>query len=364
MTLAANSPSRLLTGDTPTGKLHLGHWVGSLENRVQLQEQFECYFIIANTHAFINRARDPGAIRQSTLDIALDYLAAGINPAKSAIFLQSEVPAIAELTFLFSMLVSHARLMQNPTLKEELRDKQLGEHYPVGFMLYPVGQAADILAFRPRVVPVGEDQAPLVEMTREIARKFNHWYCGVPEQAPDSEHAKFAGALPIPELLIGRVRRLIGTAGPDGEGRFRKMSKSLNNAIFLSDSPDAISSKVMQLYTDPQRIRATDPGRVENNPLWIFHDAFNADTTWVERAKALYQRGEIGDVACKKKLVEVLVELTRPMRERRAQFAQDRGAVQSVLVEGTRRANDLAEETLWQVKQRVGLDFARRRLSL
>ena len=335
-----------------------------MENRVQLQERFECYFIIANTHAFINRARDPAAIRQSTLEITTDYLAAGIDPRKSAIFLQSEVPAIAELTFLFSMLISHARLMQNPTLKEELRDKKLGDNYPFGFLLYPVGQAADILAFRPQMVPVGEDQAPLIEMTREIARKFNHWYCGVPEQTPDSEHAHFEGALPIPELLIGRIRRLIGTSAPDQEGRFRKMSKSLDNAIFLSDSPDVIKSKVMQLYTDPKRVRATDPGTIENNPLWMFHDAFNTDSNWVREAKALYQRGEIGDVACKNKLSDVLIELTRPMRERRALLATDKGAVEAVLIEGTRKANEIAESTLWDVKKRLGLDFAKRDLRL
>ncbi len=351
---------RLLTGDTPTGKLHLGHFVGSLEKRIELQKSFDCYFIIANTHAFINRARDPQQIRQSVMEIALDYLAAGIDPAISTIFVQSEIPAIAELTFLFSMLISHSRLMQNPTLKEELRDKKLGEHYPFGFLLYPVGQAADILAFRPALVPVGEDQLPLIEMSREIARKFNHWYCNVPADVPDSEHIAAGGIFPIPEPLVGRIRRLVGTGPPDAEGRLLKMSKSLDNAIYLSDSPDEIRKKVMQLYTDPQRLRATDPGKVENNPLWIYHDAFHPDKEWVLRAKDLYRKGKIGDVACKKELVDVLIALTDPMRSRRRLLEKDQESLLKVLKEGTARANQIAEATLRSVKRALSQDFAPR----
>lgn len=361
----ANSTApRILTGDTPTGKLHLGHWVGSLENRVQLQKSYECFFIIANAHAFINKARDPKGIRQSVFDITLDYLAAGIDSAKSTIFLQSEVPAIAELTFIFSMLLSHSRVMQNPTLKEELRDKNLGENYPFGFVLYPVGQAADILAFKPQLVPVGEDQLPLVEMTREIARRFNQWYCDVPSSESDEDAMRLGGIFPIPQAKVGRVKRLVGTSPPDEEGRFRKMSKSLGNVIYLSDSPDEIHRKVMQMYTDPKRVHATDPGTIENNPLWIYHDAFNPDAQWVAEAKDLYRLGQIGDVACKKRLVEVLVDLTRPMQERRARFEKEPDQIQRVLIEGTQRANAIAETTLWEVKQAIGQDLVPRTLKL
>lgn len=224
---------RLLTGDTPTGKLHLGHWVGSLENRVKLQEEYDCYFIIANIHAFTTRATQAEDIRQSVIDITLDYLGAGIDPKKSTIFVQSEIPAIAELTYFFSMLVPYAELMRNPTIKDEIRDKNLGDSYPFGFLLYPIGQIADILAFRPDLVPVGEDQLPHLELTRFIARKFNHVYCGVDSHINDEEYVKAGGLFPLPKPLIGRIKRLIGTGAPTADGRLLKMSKSLNNAIFF-----------------------------------------------------------------------------------------------------------------------------------
>lgn len=362
MSLADQKARRLLTGDTPTGKLHLGHFVGSLEKRVQLQSDFDCFFIIANTHAFINRARDPKSIRASVIEIALDYLACGIDPVASTIFVQSEVPAIAELTFLFSMLISHSRLMQNPTLKEELRDKNLGEHYPFGFLLYPVGQAADILSFLPDLIPVGEDQLPLIEMTREIARKFNQWYCDVPPDTPDEDHISAGGLFPIPQPMVGRIKRLVGTKGPDQGGRLQKMSKSLDNAIYLSDSPDEISKKVMQLYTDPRRLRASDPGTVENNPLWIYLDAFHPDQIWVEKSKDLYREGKIGDVACKRELIDVLIALLKPMRSKRLDFEKDRRGLLRILSEGTARANAVAEVTLAKVKKRIYQDFSPRTL--
>lgn len=332
---------RLLTGDTPTGKLHLGHWVGSLENRVKLQEEYDCYFIIANIHAFTTRATQAEDIRQSVIDITLDYLGAGIDPKKSTIFVQSEIPAIAELTYFFSMLVPYGELMRNPTIKDEIRDKNLGDSYPFGFLLYPIGQIADILAFRPDLVPVGEDQLPHLELTRFVARKFNQMYCGV-----DSDIL-----FPIPKPLVGRIKRLIGTGAPTPDGRLLKMSKSLNNAIFLSDDNDSIRKKVMSIYTDPNRLKPTDKGSTENNPLWIFHDAFNTDTQWIEGTKALYRAGEIGDVACKKRLVDILIALISPMRERREYYANDIGEVLRVLREGNARANTQAEITLRLVKE-------------
>lgn len=330
----------LLTGDTPTGKLHLGHWVGSLENRVRMQADHQCFFLLANMHAFTTRVEDPAAIRQSVLDIVLDYLSVGIDPQQSTIFVETDVPAIYELTAYFSMLISYPRLMRNPTIKDEIRDKNLGDHYSVGFLLYPVMQVADILAFRPNVVPVGEDQIPHLEMTREVARRFNQLYCDDPEK----------GLFPIFETKVGRVKRLIGLGGPNEQGQLLKMSKSLNNAILLSDDPDTIRKKVMSIYTDPNRIRASDPGNVENNPLWIFHETFNADQAWVAEAKERYRQGNIGDVECKKKLADILIALLEPIRERRKQF-DDPQLILNVLREGAEKANAVAEKTLKFVKE-------------
>lgn len=341
---------RLLTGDTPTGRLHLGHWVGSLENRVAMQHEFDCYFIIANVHAFTTRADRPAEIRKSVLDIALDYLAAGIDPIQSTVFVQSEIPAIAELTIFFSMLLPFPRVMRNPTLKDEIRDKGLGDNYPFGFLLYPVGQTADILAFRPDVVPVGEDQIPHLEMTREVARRFNQIYCNVDPHTDDADYLKQGGILPIIEAKLGRVKRLVGIGAPNENGQLLKMSKSLNNAIFLSDSPEEIRKKVMAMYTDPKRLKATDPGTVENNPLWLFHETFNPDTAWVQAAQERYRAGTIGDVECKKQLVDVLVALTEPMRQRRAVFESDPAQIIQILREGNAKANAVANETLQLVK--------------
>src|SRR5882672_2077479 len=251
---------RILTGDTPTGKLHLGHYVGSVENRLALQDSYDCYFIIANKHAFTTRADKPADIRQSVIEIATDYLAAGIDPQKSTMFIQSEVPAIDELTFFFSMLIPFNRLMRNPTLKEELVVKGLGESYPFGFLLYAVGQCADILAFRPQLVPVGEDQIPHLEMCREVARKFNQLYCGVNPHTEDKDYVKAGGLFPVIEPKLGRVKRLPGLGAPGPDGNLLKMSKSLNNAIFLSDSPAEVEKKIKGMYTDPKRLRVTDPG--------------------------------------------------------------------------------------------------------
>jgi tryptophanyl-tRNA synthetase len=348
---------RILTGDTPTGRLHLGHWVGSLENRVKLQDDYDCYFIIANMHAFTTRMDKPADIRQSVLDITLDYLSAGIDPAKSTIFVQSEIPAIADLTFLFSMLLPFPRVMRNPTIKSELRDKGLGDNYPFGFLLYPVGQVADILAFRAHLVPVGEDQIPHLEMTREVARKFNQLYCDVSSHSSDEDAVKNGGLFHIIEPLLSETPRLIGTGAPDQNGNLLKMSKSLNNAILLSDDEDTIRKKVMSMYTDPNRLRPTDKGTIENNPLWMFHKIFNHDTAWRETAEERYRNGQIGDVECKKKLIEILTELTRPMRERRKIYEDDPAQVLQILKEGTGKANAVAEQTLKLVKEKIKQDF-------
>jgi tryptophanyl-tRNA synthetase len=357
--------SRILTGDTPTGRLHLGHYVGSIENRLKLQDEYECFFLIANKHAFTTRADSPADIRQSVIDIATDWLAVGIDPARSAMVLQSEIPAIDELTFFFSMLLPFNRVMRNPTLAQEIKDKKLGDRYPFGFPLYAVGQCADILAFRPRLVPVGEDQLPHLEMTREVARRFNQMYCGVSPHAKDEEHLSSGGLLPVVEAKLGRVKRLVGIGAPNPEtGQLFKMSKSLNNAIFLSDDADTVTKKVMSMYTDPKRLTGKEPGDVDpsRNPLWALLDAFHPDAAWLEERRELYQRGRIGDVELKRCLVEVLNDFIEPIRSRRRVYETNPGEVIEALRHGTRRANEVAEETISLVKEAMRQDYFDRKL--
>jgi len=349
------SKQRILTGDTPTGRLHLGHYVGSIENRLALQDSHDCFFIIANTHALTTRAEEAAAVRQDVLQITIDYLAAGIDPQKSTIFVQSEIPAIAELTWFFAMLLGAGRLMRNPTVKDEIVMKNLGDNYPFGFLMYPVGQIADILAFRADVVPVGQDQLPHIEMTREVARRFNIVYAGVDSHADDATHAQ-KGVFPVPEAIVGRVSRLIGTDGK------QKMSKSLDNAIFLSDTAKQVQKKCNRLFTG--RMSANDPGVIEGNPLWEYHDAFNPDKAQVQEMKDRYRRGEVGDGECKKRLGEVINDLLEPMRQRRAEWEADPDRVLSVLHQGTAQANKVAEETLWHAKQAMKFDFFERRLEM
>ena len=365
-TAAGGPKPRILTGDTPTGKMHLGHYVGSIENRLALQDQYDCFFLIANKHAFTTRADKPEDIRQSVLDIATDWLAVGIDPHKSAMFVQSEVPAIDELTFFFAMLIPFNRVVRNPTLTQEIKDKDLGDKYPFGFPLYAVGQCADILAFRPQLVPVGEDQLPHLELTREVARKFNQLYCGVHPQTEDKDYLAAGGLLPVIEPKLGRVKRLVGTGAPNAEGQLLKMSKSLNNAIFLSDDADAVKKKVMGMYTDPKRITGKEPGETDpqKNPLWAFHETFNPDAAWVAEHRALYAEGKVGDVPIKRKLVEVLDALLAPIRERRRHFEQRPDDVTDALLQGTRRANAMAEETLALAKQKMRQDFFPRGLTV
>ncbi|HLB58065.1 MAG TPA: tryptophan--tRNA ligase, partial [Gammaproteobacteria bacterium] len=308
------------------------------------------------------------AIRQSTLDIALDYLAAGIDPKKSAIFVESDVPAIYELATIFSMLIPFPRLMRNPTIKDEIRDKQLGDHYSMGFLWYPILQVADILAFQAQIVPVGEDQIPHLELTREVARWFYQRYCGVePLQAEnymkqtgrseDDYYFDQGKIFPVPRFLLGRTKRLVGTGGPAPHGELYKMSKSLNNAIFISDDADTVKKKVMNMYTDPRRVRASDPGCIEGNPLWIFHDTFTEDKAWIEEGKARYQAGLIGDVDCKKRLIETLNAFLEPMRARRAEYQKEPEHILNVLREGAKKANVTAEHTLRKVKEVIQQKF-------
>jgi tryptophanyl-tRNA synthetase len=348
--------SRILTGDTPTGSLHLGHWVGSVKRRVELQDSHDCYFILANMHAFTTRSDKPQEIRRDSIEIVRDYLAMGIDPAKATIFLQSEVPAIAELCFLFAMLLPFNRVMRNPTLKTEIELKGLGETYSFGFPLYAVGQTADILAFRPVGVPVGEDQVPHLELTREVARRFNQMYCKVDEHAEDEEHPALGGVFPVPHADVGKVGRLVGTDGVN------KMSKSLGNAIFISDSPKEVQKKVNRIFTGRQS--PTEPGDT-GNALFQYVDAFITDQARVADLRDRYARGDnIGDGHIKAEVAEAINAMLVPMRERRAQYEGRDDLILDILRDGCTRANRTAETTLLKAKEATGLGFWPRTLEL
>lgn len=356
-TISSSGKPRILTGDTPTGQLHLGHWVGSLENRVKLIDDYECFFLIANMHAFTTRADKPDDIRRSTLDIVKDWIACGMDPERSTFVLQTEIPAIAELTWYLAMLLPFNRVMRNPTLKTELDDKGLGDNYSFGFPMYSVGQCADILIFRPELVPVGEDQLAHIEPCREVARRFSQMYCAVDPQTEDDDYVNAGGLFPIPEGKVGRVARLIGTDGK------LKMSKSLNNAIFLTDTFKQIKKKLGGLYTG--RIAMDEPGDI-NNSLFQYVRAFIDDADRVAELEKKYAEGDnIGDGHIKVEVAEHIDKLLEPMRERRAGFEGEAGdeKVLQILREHTQRANDAAEETLYLAKQAMRLDFGIRELN-
>ena len=347
----------ILTGDTPTGQLHLGHFMGSVQRRIELQETHECFFLLANLHAYTTRADHPDEIRFDTLEIVRDYLAMGIDPSKSAITLQSEVPAILELTFLFAMLLPFNRVMRNPTLKEEIKVKDLGENYCFGFPLYAVGQTADILAFRAHAVPVGEDQVPHIELTREVARRFNKLYCGIDENVEDDDPEMLEkGVFPIPKADVGKVGRLIGTDG------INKMSKSLNNTILITDTPKQVKKKIGQLYTGRQSM--SDPGDPDSS-LMQYVETFITDADRAAEIKDLYVRGDnIGDGHIKIELAESISELLAPMQERRATYEGDDDTIIDIIREGTSRANAKTEETLSMAKEAAGLRFFGREILL
>ncbi|MFN0131604.1 MAG: tryptophan--tRNA ligase [Phycisphaerales bacterium] len=357
------SKPRILTGDTPTSTgLHLGHYVGSLENRLRLQGEYDCYFLIANVHAFTTLAEKPDEVRANTIGIVKDWLAVGLDPERSTFVLQSEVPAIAELTFLFAMLIPFNKVMRNPTLKTEIESKQLGDSYPFGFPMYAVGQCADILAFRPELVPVGEDQEAHIEMCRDVALKFNQLYCGVGNRVPSEEHAKAGGVFPIPKAKVGRVGRLPGIDG------VQKMSKSLGNAIFLYDDAKTVQKKLNKITTGRQS--PTEPGN-SSNVLMQYVDAFIGGHTAEGQARAAeikrrYAAGDnIGDGHVKAELGEAINALLEPMRLRRATLDGPEGdaRVVDVIRRGTARANRVAEETLFAAKRAMKLDFGTRTLA-
>jgi len=326
---------RVLTGDRPTGPLHLGHYVGSLINRLRLQEECECFFIVADLHTLTTRPEKAAIaeVARNVREIVLDYLAVGIDPQRSAILLQSAVSETYELNLILEMLVSLPRLERIPSLKEMARAANL-DVFPFGLLGYPVLQAADILLPRADLVPVGKDNEAHIEIAREIARRFNHLYGEI---------------FPIPESLIGDVPTLVGT---DGQAR---MSKSLGNAIFLSDDASVVAQKGMRMYTDPKRVRSDIPGRVEDNPVFIYHRAFNADQGEVADLENRYRRGAVGDVEVKERLIRALNAFLDPLRERRQVFAAREGLVEEVLEQGTARAREEAAKTMSLVREAMGL---------
>lgn len=334
----------ILTGDRPTGRLHIGHYIGSLRNRVELQNSNkfdEIFVMIADAQALTDNAKNPKKVQENVLEVALDYLAVGLNPEKTTIFIQSQVPQLAELSQYYANLVSISRLERNPTVKTEIKQKNFGEGVPSGFVFYPISQAADITAFKATTVPVGEDQAPMIELTREIARSFNQTYN--------------SNVLVEPEMFLaeeGISRRLPGIDGINS-----KMSKSLNNGIYLADSYEEMKAKVMKMYTDPDHIRVEDPGKIEGNVVFAYLDVFAKDKQKVEEMKAHYQKGGLGDVAVKMYLVEVLDEFLKPIREKREELAKNPEEVYKMLAIGSEKARAKAQETLAEVKDAMQINY-------
>lgn len=333
----------ILTGDRPTGRLHLGHYVGSLKNRVELQKsgEFETFIMIADAQALTDNAKNPEKVHQNVLEVALDYLAVGIDPTKSTIFIQSQIPELPELAMFYANLVSIARLERNPTVKTEIKQKNFGEGVPSGFVFYPISQAADITAFKATHVPVGEDQAPMIELTREIVRSFNQTY----QQ----------DVLIEPEMILageGLERRLPGITGMND-----KMSKSLNNGIYLSDTYEEMRDKVMRMYTDPDHIHVEDPGKIEGNVVFAYLDVFARDKHKVAELKQQYQQGGLGDVAVKRYLIEELDIVLKPIRERRAELAKNPESIYEILRQGSNRAKNVAAQTLKEVKSAMKINY-------
>lgn len=325
----------ILTGDRPTGKLHLGHYVGSLFNRMHLQDTYKQFVMIADVQALTDNFEHPEKITQNVYEVVRDYLAVGIDPSKTTIFIQSQIPEITELTIYFLNLVTVGRLERNPTVKSEIQQKKFGESVPAGFFCYPVNQAADITAFKADLVPVGEDQVPMIEQTNEIVRKFNRIY--------------HTTCLKEVKCLLGSTPRLVGIDGKS------KASKSLDNTIFLADASQEIRQKVFSMFTDPDHLRVSDPGKVEGNVVFAYLDAFHKDKEEVSSLKAQYQRGGLGDSTVKNILNDTLQGLLAPIREKRESFKKEE--LKEVLYEGTLSARRVAQESLSEVREILGLKY-------
>ena len=340
----------ILTGDRPTGRLHIGHYVGSLRERVRLQNSGEfddIYIMIADAQALTDNAEHPEKVRNNIIEVALDYLACGIDPEKSSIFIQSSVPELTELSFYYMNLVTLSRLQRNPTVKSEIKMRDFEMSIPVGFLTYPISQAADITAFEATTVPAGEDQEPMIEQCKEIVRKFNSIY---------------GDTLVEPEILLPQNKQCCRLPGTDGKA---KMSKSLGNCIYLSDTPDEIKTKVMSMFTDPDHLRIEDPGKVEGNTVFAYLDAFATDDHFAEflpdyknldELKDHYRRGGLGDVKIKKFLIKVLQTELKPIYDRRLELAKDTDAVYEILRKGTQNAQAKAAQTLAKVRHSMQID--------
>lgn len=330
----------VLTGDRPTGKLHIGHYVGSLKERVKMQNsgKYNMFIMIADQQALTDNARDPEKIHNSLIQVALDYLAVGLDPAKSTMYIQSQIPALSELNMYYLNLVTVSRLERNPTVKAEIQQKNFDRSIPAGFLTYPVSQTADITAFKGELVPVGDDQEPMMEQAREIVRSFNNIYGDILVEPKGVFPPKGQGRIP----------------GLDGNA---KMSKSLGNAIYLSDDEKTLQKKVMSMYTDPTHIHVEDPGHIEGNVVFTYLDIFDPDKEHVQELKDQYKAGGLGDVKIKRYLFEVLNNELKPIRERREEFAKDIPAVYDMLKQGCADANEVANQTLAEVRHAMGLDY-------
>jgi len=312
----------------------VGHYVGSLQNRVNLQDEYETFIVIADMHAFSypKYLEDPKTVSESVRKVLLGNLAAGLDPEKVTFFVESGIPELYELATIFSMLVSHNRALRNPTLKEEIKEKNMGDSFSLGFVNFPILQVADILSVKACLVPVGEDQLPHIELTREVARKFNSTYGEV---------------FPEPEGKVGKVERLVGL-----DGNY-KMTKSLDNTINLNEPEEELKIKIMSMYTDPKRIHATDPGTVEGNPVFVYHDAFNSNKEEVADLKERYAKGEVGDVEVKEKLYKAMSVFLKPVRERYREYEKDMSEVEEILKTGTEKTRKIVQQTLQETKEKM-----------
>ena len=346
-----NNPKIILTGDRPTGRLHLGHYVGSLKRRVELQNsgEFDKIFImIADAQALTDNADNPEKVRQNIIEVALDYLSCGLDPSKTNIFIQSQIPQLTELTFYYMNLVTVSRLQRNPTVKSEIQLRNFEASIPVGFFTYPISQTADITAFKATTVPVGEDQEPMLEQAREIVRKFNSIY---------------GETLVEPDILLPDNKACLRLPGIDGKA---KMSKSLGNCIYLSDTPEEVKRKVMSMYTDPDHIRVEDPGKIEGNCVFTYLDAFSSEEDFKEflpdynnldELKDHYRRGGLGDVKVKKFLNNVLQKQLEPIRKKRHEYEKDIPGVYEILRKGTEAAYEVAQQTFNEVKASMKINY-------
>ena len=323
----------VLTADRPTGHLHLGHYVGSLRNRVQLQDSYRCFIMIADVQALSDNFDNPEKVRANVAEVAKDYLSVGIDPEKCTLFVQSLIPELFELTVYFMNLISVSRLERNPTVKAELQQKSFSDSIPAGFLAYPVSQTADITAFKAQLIPVGEDQLPLIEIANEIVRRFNRIYN--------------TNVLLEAEAMVGKVGRLVGI---DGKA---KASKSLNTAIFMSDSSEILKQKIYSMYTDPNHIKVSDPGKVDGNVVFAYLDAFYENKAELDELKAKYKKGGLGDTVLKSLLNDTLQALLKPIRERRAEISEN--AVIDMLMDGSIKARRIAKQTLAEVREAIGL---------